>query len=1152
MFASASTGFSSATEYFVAPDGDDTRDGLSHVAAFGTVQKGVDALAPGDTLTILPGEYAEGVKRANLGSESAETLIRAAIPGTVVLLGDEPAGPFKKTEGFQFVYEVPFDRDVQAVNELDTLTGLFQMPNLVELEAAPGHWMYDADSKTLYISTSDQQPPENHVYRASILASDGIFLESPERVTIDGLAFAGFDANAKAASEMSYRSPNAGMGVIWGLLIHKGKGCVIRNCTAYLNGGGIAIHTGTSPDAETAAGFNLVEDCVAYGNFSQRNTYESSGVGIYTPNSDEIRDCYTYRNNAFGARMYGPAAALSKIVGTTSWGNYGSLGDLQLKVSSTPARTENCISLGGFTNIEESRSSITGKTTQSFSADNISLLGEDGEGLDLDHEFADAVNFDFRLQADSKFRVAGPGGTDRGPHPYQANIYYVSASGDDAADGLSMRGAWKTLAHATGKLRAGDTLYLEPGEYREDLDLEVLGSQDEPVSIRGRGEKAPTISGKLSIRNSSNLEFQRIHFNGPVDAESSEKLVFNQCGFSSSAYGLKAVNVRGLRLTHCQFAGFSEAGLSLAPEVQAESFLQKIKRLFVRSSVPAEGAPSADLFLTGNLFDNTNGPAVILDRAADVLHSNYNSYRDLTRSWRVDGEWVSPADLSLPHDRQSRELVPEWSKEDGTRLLANPVAFLAGGPLGKPVGLYSDLVGRKQMRISSGPKVHSVSATTANLEWTTSLPARCEIAWGDTPECNNTASFDVNYFGSFSLIGLEPGTQYFFRIKSASLPPELTAKMDADPIELNGDVVSFETLSENAMPVTYFVSPEGSDGNLGNSRQAAWRTLVHAASKVNVGDTVLVGAGTYPERVRIRATGDTGSPITFKAHPGEKVVMSGAGLVLNNAFVATGKSFLNFDGFYFEEFNLEDSQGWNPAQSGEFKLYLGRDISITRCLSDGRGGYTAPFVTAWEITKLLIKNCVFVNKFQGASLWRPCPDLRIVNNVFAGTMVYHLVLGNTPPDKTMLMNNIFTDNIPSKAFQNVPLFNLGEDTVNRNNCYYLRDRFSPETRTPYDMGGKTFSRLQEKGIILDPLFANPRFAGVVTPDARFNPSYDMGYALEDSPDRLMDAALDLSFADFFATNPEVLERGIGLIPADFESLLPATGSDTPPAPDGVN
>jgi len=51
-----------AAEYFVSKASHDGNDGLSRERAFLTIQKGADALKPGDTLTIGPGEYFESVR----------------------------------------------------------------------------------------------------------------------------------------------------------------------------------------------------------------------------------------------------------------------------------------------------------------------------------------------------------------------------------------------------------------------------------------------------------------------------------------------------------------------------------------------------------------------------------------------------------------------------------------------------------------------------------------------------------------------------------------------------------------------------------------------------------------------------------------------------------------------------------------------------------------------------------------------------------------------------------------------------------------------------------------------------------------------------------------------------------------------------------
>ena len=72
---------------------------------------------------------------------------------------------------------------------------------------------------------------------------------------------------------------------------------------------------------------------------------------------------------------------------------------------------------------------------------------------------------------------------------------------------------------------------------------------------------------------------------------------------------------------------------------------------------------------------------------------------------------------------------------------------------------------------------------------------------------------------------------------------------------------------------TFYVDArKGLDTNAGG-RTAPWRTIQNAADLLAPGDTVLVSAGSYPERVHLTRSGATGRPITYQASG--KVVMEG-------------------------------------------------------------------------------------------------------------------------------------------------------------------------------------------------------------------------------------------------------------------------------------
>lgn len=70
--------------------------------------------------------------------------------------------------------------------------------------------------------------------------------------------------------------------------------------------------------------------------------------------------------------------------------------------------------------------------------------------------------------------------TDREPV-----TYFVAPSGDDAATGLDAPGAFRTIGHAVSVLAPGDTLFILPGTYAEQIVLEGFGEPDAVTTIMG-------------------------------------------------------------------------------------------------------------------------------------------------------------------------------------------------------------------------------------------------------------------------------------------------------------------------------------------------------------------------------------------------------------------------------------------------------------------------------------------------------------------------------------------------------------------------------------------------------------------------------------------------------------------------------------------
>jgi hypothetical protein len=101
------------------------------------------------------------------------------------------------------------------------------------------------------------------------------------------------------------------------------------------------------------------------------------------------------------------------------------------------------------------------------------------------------------------------------------------------------------------------------------------------------------------------------------------------------------------------------------------------------------------------------------------------------------------------------------------------------------------------------------------------------------------------------------------------------------------------SLPTSAKPAaaTYYVDrghPQASDSNPG-TEALPWLTIQHAAQVAVAGDTIIVKAGVYPERVTPPHSGLAGQLITFKASPRRSVTMWG--------FYTVNANYLRIEGF---------------------------------------------------------------------------------------------------------------------------------------------------------------------------------------------------------------------------------------------------------------
>jgi len=1072
----------SAAEWFVGPVGKDTNDGHSRDAAFVTIQKGLDAMASGDTLTIAPGEYPENPKRENLGDLEKQTIIRAEIPGTALLRGDVPAPEFKKVDGFQFVYAAPFDQDPLAVLEHDTLRVLVKKPDLGNIEFEPGTCFYDDAKKLLYVSPSDLRSPTGRKYSVAVRPGHGFFLVNPKRVTIDGLAVTGYCAPGTGWHFITGRT--------WGIALNAPVNCIVRRSTTFLNFGGIAMDNGSG---------NQVDACLAFGNM----TYNILVFGGPNNRDNIIENSYAYRGLS-GMHFYSKLAGPVTLRNNRAWGHDL---DFSNKCGNEDSRkyglVERCIGLGCF-QAHGLKNTIMGGLNEydrmlEDPADNILFARE--KDLDTNREFADPANMDYHLQADSRFR-GKDGQPDRGPYPYEKNIYYLSAAGSDENDGLALGSAWKTLAGALKKLKAGDTLYLEEGEYAAGLTASLGHPGEKAVRLLGRGLGKVIISGSLAVKDSAPVEFERLIFTDPVSVKGGANIVFKSCQFGGEKEGLSLKSVQGLTVSHC---------------------------LFARGALGLTGCSGATI--TGNFFADSNGPALRIEGKGTVAYSDYNGFQNTTLVRQSDGKSESLKEVQASgHDLWSLVRDGQVKVENGIPVVGNRIALEGWGPMASALGVHSEFI--KPIPALAGPFVHSVDDTTANIEWWTSIPMAVEVTWGETPEMTNKMTTRKAFqYSGYSLTGLEKGRKYFVGIRP----------LDGRQLAQAPKVVTFETTKAPRAKATYYVAKDGNDSSDGLSRGKALRTVVKASEVAGAGSTVLITSGSYPETVWVRATGTEDSPITFRSAPGDKVSVT--------SFSMAGKSHVNLDGLYTSE---------------QIEVLGSKDIKITRCFSFGT------LVESQSSDRVSVKNCVIANGFFTAFAINNSADFSADNCVILRPAINGAVINNQSDQKVRLSRNIFTDSIPFKSKIAYFAVARAESLLEKDNCYYMRtpdkekgilvrmmfsfygdedyDRVVPAYGVrPASEQPSRFTKLTQIGFEefeqifgkTGSIFTNPEFRGAselhLEPGQRVkDKDLNEGYLIIYSDHMLGKKGLD--FPDLFATNPEVVKKGIGLIPDDFKDF----------------
>jgi Right handed beta helix region len=207
-----------------------------------------------------------------------------------------------------------------------------------------------------------------------------------------------------------------------------------------------------------------------------------------------------------------------------------------------------------------------------------------------------------------------------------------------------------------------------------------------------------------------------------------------------------------------------------------------------------------------------------------------------------------------------------------------------------------------------------------------------------------------------------------------------------------------------------YVSPHGSDRNPGTARHP-WRTIRHAASRVQPGDTVVIGAGQYGGRgtkFTLTRGGLPGHPVVFRGASGSLPLVYGR-LKIEASHVSIAR--IHFEG---PTGAVSARTSDNPGGEDVLVWITGSDVELRSDTVADSGWHAGVFVDGGRNVRLISDTILHNGAFgraDQANLDHGVYWARGSGSIIGCTIAGNLATGvQLYPDATnvsVLMNNIF-------------------------------------------------------------------------------------------------------------------------------------------------
>lgn len=221
----------------------------------------------------------------------------------------------------------------------------------------------------------------------------------------------------------------------------------------------------------------------------------------------------------------------------------------------------------------------------------------------------------------------------------------------------------------------------------------------------------------------------------------------------------------------------------------------------------------------------------------------------------------------------------------------------------------------------------------------------------------------------------------------------------------------------------FCVSHSGSDLNDG-SCSTPWKTIQKAVDSLGAGQTVLLRAGVYRERVLVTRGGGSRGPLSIRAYGGERAVLRGqlkiaaphvqvTGLVVDGTGIDLRGPLVYVDGG--RSVTIERLEVRNSPQSGIFAGGGARDVTVIGCWVH-ENGRRARFDhgVAFERGRggVIASNLIERNSAGGVQVYPGFDDVVVNQNTIVRNGGFGVLVGGNKntSDDVVVVNNILSLN----------------------------------------------------------------------------------------------------------------------------------------------